>query len=90
MWLKRYLIVVPTLENPYIPIPLTTPSEWAHYTPSPVEWAITAAAFAMFILLYVLFAKVFPIVSIWETREEAAAAAPAHVQPQALAPDMGD
>jgi molybdopterin-containing oxidoreductase family membrane subunit len=69
MWLKRYLIVVPTLENPYIPIPLNTPSEWAHYTPSGAEWAITAAAFALFILLYVLFAKVFPIVSIWEIHE---------------------
>ncbi len=90
MWLKRYLIVVPTLENPYIPIPLTTPSEWAHYTPSPVEWAITAAAFAMFILLYVLFAKVFPIVSIWETREEATVAASVPAQPKTLAPDMGD
>ncbi len=81
MWLKRYLIVVPTLENPFIPIPLTTPAEWAHYSPSIVEWAITAAAFATFVLLYILFSKVFPIVSIWETREEAHAATTAESAP---------
>jgi hypothetical protein len=34
-----------------------------------VEVSIMAASFAAFILLYVLFAKVFPIVSIWEVRE---------------------
>jgi Ni/Fe-hydrogenase subunit HybB-like protein len=90
MWLKRYLIIVPTLENPFIPIPLTTPSEWAHYAPTGVEWAITAAAFAMFILLYVLFAKIFPIVSIWETREELHAPAPARATAEALATDVGD
>ena len=45
--------------------------EFARYRPTWVEWSITAAAFAGFILLYTLFAKIFPIVSIWETREEA-------------------
>ncbi|MBI3733994.1 MAG: polysulfide reductase NrfD [Chloroflexi bacterium] len=90
MWLKRYLIIVPTLENPYIPIPPSTPADWAHYLPSGVEWAITAAAFALFILLYVLFSKVFPIVSLWETREPAHVPAPAHPAAGALAPEMGD
>ncbi len=70
MWTKRYIIVVPSLENPLVPIPPYTPSEWALYTPTWVEWSITAGAFSAFVLLYVLFAKVFPIVSIWETREE--------------------
>lgn len=70
MWVKRYLIVIPTLENPLAPISQYTPTEWAHYAPTWVEWSITAGAFAAFILLYVLFAKVFPIVSIWETRED--------------------
>jgi len=39
------------------------------YTPTWVEFAITAGCFAAFILLYVLFAKIFPIVSIWEIKE---------------------
>ncbi|MCL5950625.1 MAG: polysulfide reductase NrfD [Chloroflexi bacterium] len=69
MWLKRYIIIVPTLYNPLIPIQ-NVPTEWAHYTPTWVEWSITAGAFASFILLYALFSKMFPIVSIWETSEQ--------------------
>jgi Ni/Fe-hydrogenase subunit HybB-like protein len=67
-WAKRYLIVVPTLSSPFLPIQ-GVPKEWSHYVPSWVEWSITAAAFAAFLLLYTLLAKVFPVVSIWETRE---------------------
>jgi Ni/Fe-hydrogenase subunit HybB-like protein len=70
MWLKRYIIIVPTLYNPRIPIQ-SVPWEWAHYSPTWVEWSITAGAFAMFILLYTLFSKIFPVISIWETSEEA-------------------
>jgi molybdopterin-containing oxidoreductase family membrane subunit len=63
MWLERYTIVLPTLINPRLPI------ERGAYTPTWVELAITAACFAAFILLYILFVKVFPIVSIWEIKE---------------------
>ena len=67
MWLKRYLIIVPTLMTPYIPAEAAgvTP----HYNPTWVEWTITAGAFAVFFLLFTLFAKIFPIVSMWETIE---------------------
>ncbi|SPF37692.1 Polysulfide reductase (modular protein) [Candidatus Sulfopaludibacter sp. SbA4] len=77
-WAKRYLIVVPTLSSPFLPIQ-GVPKEWSHYAPSWVEWSITAAAFAAFLLLYTLLAKTFPVVSIWETREtgEPAELAPA-------------
>ena len=67
-WIKRYLIVVPTLLHPYLPIQ-NVPAEWSNYIPSWVELSITAGAMAGFVLLYTLFSKVFPIVSIWETRE---------------------
>lgn len=63
MWLERFTIVLPTLINPRLPI------ERGTYTPSWVELAITAACFAAFILLYMLFVKAFPIVSIWEIKE---------------------
>jgi Ni/Fe-hydrogenase subunit HybB-like protein len=39
------------------------------YHPTWVEASLTAGCFAAFILLYVLFSKLFPIVSIWEIRE---------------------
>jgi len=67
MWLKRYLIVIPTMETPYIPAEAAT--KHLAYFPSWVELSITVAAFAMFALMYALFSKVFPILSITETAE---------------------
>ncbi len=69
-WVKRYIIVVPTLRSPYLPSGQRMPWEWTHYHPTWVEWSITAAAVAGFMLIYTLMAKVFPIISIWETREQ--------------------
>jgi molybdopterin-containing oxidoreductase family membrane subunit len=63
MWIERYTIVVPTLQK------------FSHghidhiYTPSWVEWSITLASFCGFVLLYVVFCKLFPIISIWEIEE---------------------
>ena len=73
MWLKRYLIIVPTLQTPFIPAQAAgiTP----HYFPSVVEIMITAGAFAGFLLLFTLFSRIFPILSIWETVEDAEEAA---------------
>ena len=63
MWLERFTIVVPTLVNPRLP--------WDRglYFPTWIEWSLTAAFFASFILLYMIFTKFFPIVSVWEVRE---------------------
>ncbi len=63
MWLERYLIVVPTLLNPRLPYPRGS------YLPSWVEISLTAGCIAAFILLYTLFSKFFPVISIWEVRE---------------------
>ncbi len=60
MWLERYLIVIPTLSLPRLS------SAWGRYSPSWVEISITAATFAAMAALYLIFAKLFPIVSIWE------------------------
>jgi molybdopterin-containing oxidoreductase family membrane subunit len=69
MWWKRFLIVVPTLETPFLPAQAAgiTP----RYFPSVVECLITAGAFAGFLLLFTLFSRLFPILSIWETVEDA-------------------
>ena len=63
MWLERFLIVVPSLSNPRLPLKAAT------YFPSWAEWSLFAAFVAMFVLLYAVFTKFFPIVSIWEIRE---------------------
>jgi molybdopterin-containing oxidoreductase family membrane subunit len=62
MWLERFLIIVPSLGHKYLPYSFGT------YTPQPVEILITAATFAAMILLYALFAKVVPIISMWELK----------------------
>jgi len=61
MWLERYLIAVPTLSSPRLPAATSF-----HYAPTWVELAITAATFAAMVLLYLIFAKLFPIIAVWE------------------------
>ena len=70
MWLKRYVIVVPTLSMPFMPLQSTVGSQLS-YIPTWVEWTITASAFAASCLFYIIFSKIFPIVSIWEVSEAA-------------------
>jgi hypothetical protein len=65
MWLERFLIIVPTLSYPRL---FSAPGT---YIPTWVELSITVGTFATFALLYVLFTKLFPIISIWEVKEPA-------------------
>ena len=63
MWLERLNIVVPSLANPRLELPT------GYYIPSLVEWAMFAGGIASFILGFVLFARFFPLISIWEIQE---------------------
>jgi len=63
MYLERYTIVVPTLINPRVPI------TQAIYHPSWVEWGVLAGTISTFLLLYLTFIKIFPIISVWEVEE---------------------
>lgn len=62
MWLERFLIIVPSLANKHLPY------AWGAYRPTWVEVTITLATFAAMGLLYVIFSKVVPIISIWELK----------------------
>jgi Ni/Fe-hydrogenase subunit HybB-like protein len=62
MWIERYLIIVPSLGAKNLPYSYGT------YSPEPVELTITVATFAAMCLLYMLFVKVVPIISIWELK----------------------
>ncbi len=64
MWIERYTIVVPTLN-----VLEGRGYHAAVYMPSWVEVSITFASFCGFALMYVLFAKLFPMISIWEVEE---------------------
>jgi Ni/Fe-hydrogenase subunit HybB-like protein len=63
MWVKRFVIVVPSLALPLMP------ADWGAYTPTLVEIAITVASFAGFALIFTVFAKVLPLISVWEMKE---------------------
>ena len=63
MWFERYLIVVTGLRVPLMPY------EPREYFPSWVELSILVGAFALFALLISLFAKLFPVISVWEVVE---------------------
>ena len=63
LWLNRYIIVVPTLESPYLPIQDARP-EWLNYTATWVEWSLTAAGVAVFCLLFTLASKFITIVPV--------------------------
>lgn len=64
MWIKRYVIVIPSMAVPQL---LNT---WGMYKPTWVEVAIVSATFAGFALLVGLLARLFPLIPIWEMREE--------------------
>ena len=62
MWIERFLIIVPSLGHKYLPY------SWGTYRPRPVEIIITISTFAAMALLYMLFAKFVPIISVWELK----------------------
>ena len=62
MWLERFLIVVPSLAHKYLPY------SWGTYRPSGIEIIITAGTFAAMALLYLIFIKLIPIISMWELK----------------------
>ena len=93
MWLERFLIVVPPLAHKYLPY------TWGTYRPSWTEILIMVGTFMGMILLYVLFAKFVPMVSIWELKggqhpapveEQAQIAGPAAVALNGSLPSSDD
>ncbi|MBI5936201.1 MAG: polysulfide reductase NrfD [Chloroflexi bacterium] len=59
MWLERWNILMPTLTHARI-IPYTT------YFPTATEIALTISTFGILTLIFVIFYKFFPSISIWE------------------------
>jgi molybdopterin-containing oxidoreductase family membrane subunit len=63
MWLERLAIVVPSLANPRLPYPTGI------YIPTHTEWMLFVGGVAVFLLGYMLFARFFPVISVWEIEE---------------------
>lgn len=64
LWFNRYLIVVPTLETPFLPIQDSRP-EYLHYSATWVEWLTTIGGTALFCLLFTLASKFVPIIEVY-------------------------
>ncbi|RMF84863.1 MAG: hydrogenase [Nitrospinota bacterium] len=64
MWFERFIILVTSLAHEYIPF------TWGLYKPTWVELSITAGSFAWFFLWFLLFAKLLPVVSLTEVKEQ--------------------
>jgi molybdopterin-containing oxidoreductase family membrane subunit len=63
MWLERLIIVAPSLSNPRFELPTGI------YIPTITEWALFIGALSVFVFGFVVFAKFFPLISIWEIEE---------------------
>ena len=61
LWLNRFLIVVPTLETPFIPIQDSRP-EYIQYSPTWIEWALSFAGIAAFLLMFTIIIKFVPVI----------------------------
>lgn len=64
MWCERFVIIVTGLAHEY------DPYSWGLYFPTWVDISITLGSFAWFFFWFLLFAKLLPVVSIVEVKEE--------------------
>jgi Ni/Fe-hydrogenase subunit HybB-like protein len=68
-WFKRYIIVVPTMEHPHLPVQ-NVPHHFMVYQPTLIEVSVTLASFILVLMIVSVLAKVFPVIPIWETAHE--------------------
>ena len=68
-WFKRYLIVVPTQDHPFLPKQFV-PDAWMVYHPTVIETAITVGTLLLVIIIITILVKLFPVIPIWEMAEE--------------------
>lgn len=68
-WFKRYLIVIPTQENPFLPIQ-HVPQNFVHYSPTLIETLISVAPFILVLIIITLISKFFPVIPLHETARE--------------------
>ena len=68
-WWKRFLIVTPTLLQPFLPIQ-GVPESWHHYYPSFHELVITFGTLAMALLIITILVRYLPIIPIQRTADE--------------------
>lgn len=68
-WFKRYVIVIPVMLHPHLPIQ-NVPDNFMHYLPSSIEITVTVLSFALVLLIITVLAKIFPVIPICEVADQ--------------------
>jgi molybdopterin-containing oxidoreductase family membrane subunit len=68
-WYKRYIIVIPTMEHPFLPVQ-NVPDYFIHYSPTSHEIVITVFPFMIALIIITLLTMFFPVINIWEYAEQ--------------------
>jgi Ni/Fe-hydrogenase subunit HybB-like protein len=62
MWLERFMIIVSSLAQDFVP------SSWGLFHATRWDWATLMGSIGLFIVLFFLFVRVLPMISIFEVR----------------------
>ncbi len=62
MWLERYVIIVSSLAQDYLP------SSWGYFHATRWDWATFAGTVGLFMFLFFIFIRLLPMISIFEVR----------------------
>jgi len=63
MWLERFIIVITSLHRDFLP------SSWGMYYPTIWDWATYFGTIGLFIMLFFLFVRLLPMISIFEMKQ---------------------
>jgi molybdopterin-containing oxidoreductase family membrane subunit len=63
MWMERFMIIVTSLHRDFLP------SSWGFYVPTFWDWATLAGSLGTFALLFLLFVRFLPAISMSEMRK---------------------
>jgi Ni/Fe-hydrogenase subunit HybB-like protein len=77
MWFERFVIIATTLARDYLP------SSWSYYTPTWVEIGLFVGTLGLFFTLFLIFARVAPVIAVAEIKSILKAAGDQYVGPNA-------
>jgi molybdopterin-containing oxidoreductase family membrane subunit len=63
MWTERFVIIITSLHRDFLP------TSWGMYYPTFWDWSTFLGTIGLFFCLFLLFARLLPVISISETRE---------------------
>jgi molybdopterin-containing oxidoreductase family membrane subunit len=64
MWLERFMLIVTSLYQDFLP------SAWDMFYPTVWDWIFLVSSIGFFLMLFLLFVRFLPVVSIFEICRE--------------------